>query len=178
MASPEESPRNREFLRLLAAHEAAIRTFLRAILPSLADTDEAFQATMITLWEKFDEYEATRDFKPWAFGIAKYKALALIRDRQRERLVFGDELVARLAEEAIASENRYLTQQEALDGCLRKLRAPLRELVLKAYAKGTRIDQLAESLGQTPMALYKKLHRIRRSLLECVNQTLANEETS
>ena len=51
---------------------------------------------MITLWEKFDEYEATRDFKPWAFGIAKYKALALMRDRQRKRLVFRNEVVARI----------------------------------------------------------------------------------
>lgn len=85
-----------------------------------------------------------------------------MRDRQRERLVFGDELLARLADEAIASESRHLTQQEALDGCLRKLSVPLRETVLKAYTKGTRMDHLAESLGQTPMALYKKLHRHRR----------------
>ena len=149
-----------------------MRVFLRAILPSRNDADEAFQLTMITLWEKFEEYDSSRDFKPWAFGIAKYKALGLLRDRQRERLVFGDVLADRLAEDAIAAEDRYLTQQEALDGCLRKLSAPLRETVLQAYTKGTRIDELAKSLGQTPMALYKKLQRIRRTLLDCVRQAL------
>ena len=149
-----------------------MRVFLRALLPSRNDADEAFQLTMITLWEKFEEYDPSRDFKPWAFGIAKYKALGLMRDRQRERLVFGDELAARLADEVSAAESRHLTQQEALDACLRKLSAPLRNLVLQAYTKGTRIDQLAENLGQTPMALYKKLHRIRRTLLDCVRQTM------
>lgn len=170
MPSRNESDPQHEFLRLIAAHEAAVRVFLRAILPSRNDVDEAFQLTMITLWEKFPKYDGSRDFKSWAFGIAKYKALGLMRDRQRERLVFSDELVTRLADEASRSENRHLVQQEALDDCLRKLSLPLRELVLKAYAKGTRIDHLAESLGQTPMALYKQLHRIRRTLLECVKR--------
>jgi len=164
------------FLRLFAQHEGALRAFLRAMLTSREETAEAFQETSIILWEKFGEFDPSRDFKPWAFGIAKYKALARMRDRQRERIVFSDELVAQFADQSIASESRFLTQQEALDGCLRKLSAPLREIVLKAYAQGTRIDHLAESLGQTPMALYKKLHRIRRTLLECVNQSLTQEE--
>ena len=178
MPSSEEPPNQNEFLRLLAAHEAAIRTFLRSILPSLADADEAFQLTMITLWEKFDTYDASRDFKPWAFGIAKYKALSLIRDRQRERLVFGDELVERLAEEASASEARHLSQREALESCLQKLPFDQRELVLTAYTKGTRKDELARQLGQTPMTLYKKLQRIRQSLLECTQRTLSMEASS
>ena len=48
------------FLRLLAKSEAAIRTFLRAILYSQSDTDEAFQNTLITLWDKFEEYDAKK----------------------------------------------------------------------------------------------------------------------
>lgn len=81
----------------------------------MADADEAFQLTMITVWEKFDDYDSFRNFKPWALGIAKYKALGLMRDRQRERLVFGGDLVARLADETTASESRYLNRQEALN---------------------------------------------------------------
>ncbi len=178
MAQLQSSAKHKEFIRLLAEHDAAIRGFLRAILPSVSDADEAFQLTMITLWEKFDEYESSRDFKPWAFGIARFKALSQIRDRQRERLVFGDELVNRLAEDVELAGTRYLSQQEALDSCLRKLSAPLRETVLQAYTKGVRTDQLAQSLGQTPMALYKKLHRIRKTLLECVNQSISADQAT
>lgn len=51
MPSPEEPPYQSEFLRLLAAHEAAIRAFLRAILPSLADADEASAQAATALQE-------------------------------------------------------------------------------------------------------------------------------
>lgn len=166
-----------DFLRLLAQSEAAIRTFLRAILYSQSDTDEAFQNTLITLWDKFEEYDAKKDFKPWAFGIARFKALSIIRDRQREKLVFGDNLLNQFADDTIAAGDRYLTQEEALDGCLMKLPEDQREFVLQAYTQGTRIDQIAQQLGRTPMSLYKKLQRIRKTLLECVQQTMAKENT-
>jgi RNA polymerase sigma-70 factor, ECF subfamily len=175
MPDSEKPDHRKEFLRLLAQHEAALGAFLRSILPSPSDADEAFQTTLITLWDKFEQYDATRDFKPWAFGIARFKALSLIRDRQRERLVFGDDLIEQFAEDVIAAGDRYLTQKEALDDCLRKLPDEQRTLVLSAYTKGTRIDQLAESLGRTPMSLYKNLQKIRKMLRQCVQLTMARE---
>ena len=155
-----------DFLRLLAQSEAAIRTFLRAILYSQSDTEEAFQNTLITLWDKFEEYDREKDFKPWAFGIARFKALSIIRDRQRERLIFGDNLLSQFADDTIAAGDRYLTQQEALDGCLIKLPNDQREFVLQAYTKGTRIDQLAQQIGKTPMSLYKSF---KKSVGHCWN---------
>jgi hypothetical protein len=38
------------------------------------------------------------------------------------------------------------------------------------------MDDLAAQRGETAMAIYKKLHRIRQALLECVRRTLAQEE--
>ena len=69
-------------------------------MPSREAAAEAFQETSIVLWEKFGEYDRSRDFKAWVFGIARNKALASIRDRQRQRLVFSDGLLNQLAEEA------------------------------------------------------------------------------
>ena len=175
MPIPEQPDHRKEFLRLLAQHEAAISAFLRTILPSKTDADEAFQMTLITLWDKFDEYDSARNFKPWAFGIARFKALSLIRDRQRERLVFGDDLIEQFTEDVIAAGDRYLTQKEALDDCLLKLPDGQRELVLSAYIQGTRIDHLAKSLGRTSTSLYKQLQKIRKTLRDCVQQTIARE---
>ena len=59
-----------------------------------------------------------------------------------------------------------------------KLQDEQREFVLTAYTKGTRIDELAKRLGRTPMSLYKKLQKLRRTLLECVQQTMAEESLS
>ena len=165
-----------QFLRLFAAHEPALRTFVRSLLPSLADVSEVMQEVAVVLWQKFAEFDATRDFRKWAFGVARYQALAYLRDRARDRHVFDDELVGRLADEAVAAGPRHEAQREALETCLQKLPAHQRELVLSAYTEGTRMDELAAQREQTAMSLYKLLHRIRQLLLECVRRTIAREE--
>jgi len=165
-----------QFLRLFAEHEAALRTFVRSMVPSLADASEIMQDTAVILWQKFNEFDATRDFRKWAFGVARYEVLAYLRDRVRDRYVFDDALVHRLADDAAAADQRHEAQREALDQCLQKLPVAQRKMVLTAYTKGTRMDELAAERGQTAMSLYKKLHRIRQALLECVRRTIAREE--
>lgn len=164
------------FLRLLTEHEAALRTFVRALLPSLSDASEVMQETAVVLWRKFGEFDAARDFRKWAFGVARLQALAYLRDRARDRHVFDDELLGRLADEGAAAARRHEAQRGALDACLQKLPEPKRLLVLAAYTKGARMDELAARRGQTPMALYKLLHRLRQALLECVRRALAKED--
>jgi len=164
-----------QFLRLLAEHEPALRTFVRALLPARGDVPEVMQNVVVVLWRKFGEFDATRDFRKWACGVARYEALAYRRDRARDRHVFNDELLGRLAEEAAAAAPRHETQRAALETCLEKLPEAQRALVLAAYAQGARIDAIAAQRGQTPMALYKLLQRIRQALLECVQRTIARE---
>ena len=129
----------------------------------------------MVLWQKFAEFDATRDFRKWAFGVARYEARAYLRDRMRDRHVFHDALVNRLADEAATADQRHEGQREALEACLQKLPVRQRQLVLSAYAKGTRMDELAAQRGQTAMSLYKVLHRIRQTLLECVRRQLSLE---
>jgi RNA polymerase sigma-70 factor (ECF subfamily) len=104
-----------QFLRLFAEHEPALRTFIRSLLPSRGDALEVIQEVAVVLWQKFAEFDATRDFRKWAFGVARYEALAYLRDRARDRHVFDDELVGRLADEAAVAAQRHEAQREALD---------------------------------------------------------------
>jgi RNA polymerase sigma-70 factor (ECF subfamily) len=175
MPTPDD-PRHDLFLRLFARSEAALHTLLRAMLPSREDAHEALQETVVVLWRKFDEFDPDRDFRAWASGIARNKALALLRDRQRDRHVFDLDLANRLADRVEAQETRHSSEREALEGCLQKLPVARRELVLSAYRQGTRMDELAAQRGQTPMSLYKILHRIRQTLHDCVRRTLKKKE--
>ena len=164
-----------QFLRLFAEHDPVLRTFVRSLVPSLADASDVMQEVAVVLWQKFAEFDATRDFRKWAFGVARYEVLAYLRDRARDRHVFNDELVGRLADEAAAAVRQHEARREALETCLQKLPEARRALVLAAYAKGTRMDELATQRGQTAMSLYKLLHRIRQVLLECVRRQLRLE---
>ncbi len=176
---PEDAPtRHSEFLRYYAESEGSLRTFIRTMLQSREDISEVLQETTLFLWDRFSEFDQSKDFKNWAFGVARMKALALLRDRRRDRHIFDDDLVERLADEAIGMESRHLSHREALSHCLEKLPAHQREMVLAAYTKGTRMDDLAKQRLQTPMSLYKLLQRIRFLLLACVRQQFREVEAS
>jgi RNA polymerase sigma-70 factor (ECF subfamily) len=173
MSPPSEHERHAQFLRHYAESEVALHTFVRSLVPTRQMASEVMQDVILVLWEKFD---AAADFQGWAFGVAKNIALRHLRRQSRDRHVFDDELVNQLADDAAALVPVHDGHREALEHCLEKLPAAQRELVLSAYTKGTRMDELATRRGQTPMALYKLLHRIRQALLECVERTLAKEE--
>jgi RNA polymerase sigma-70 factor (ECF subfamily) len=174
MSHPPEHPPHNQFLRLYAEHEVALHTFVRSMLPTREEASEVMQEVIVILWQKFSQVD---DFRPWAFGVARLATLRHLERRKRDRHVFDSELVSQLADESAAMSERHSDQREALESCLQKLPATQRELVLTAYTKGTRMDDLATRRGQTPMSLYKLLHRIRQALLECVRRTLAKEET-
>ena len=173
MSPPSEHERHAQFLRHYAESEVALHTFVRSLVPTRQMASEVMQDVILVLWEKFD---AAADFQGWAFGVAKNVALRHLRRQSRDRHVFDDELVNQLAEDAVALVPVHDGHREALERCLDKLPAAQRDLVLTAYTKGTRMDELATHRGQTPMALYKLLHRIRQALLECVERTIAKEE--
>jgi RNA polymerase sigma-70 factor, ECF subfamily len=173
MSQPTDHPKHDQFLRLYAEHEVALHTFVRSLLPTRQEASDVMQEVIVALWQGFGSAE---EFRPWAFGLARNQVRMHLRRRVRDRHVFDDELVNRLAEMAVQQEPQHLSEREALEFCLQKLPCPQKELVLAAYTKGTRIDELANRRGQTAMALYKLLHRIRKALMECVERTRAMEE--
>ena len=174
MSQPPDHPSHDQFLRLYAEHEVALHTFVRSMLPTREEASEVMQEVIVILWQKFS---TVAEFRPWAFGVARIAALRHLERRARDRHIFDSELGGQVADESAVMSERHSDQREALESCLQKLPATQRELVLTAYTKGTRMVDLATRRGQTPMALYKLLHRIRQALLECMRRTLAQEET-
>lgn len=164
-----------QFLRRYTEHEPALRAFVRSLVPAREDAREVMQEVAVVLWRKFDQCARQEDFRRWAFGVARFEVLAWKRDRARDRLLFDDELLGTMAEEAAGLSDRMEAQLEALEDCLAKLPAEKRALVASAYAPEARIDRLAEQRSQTAMALYKVLHRIRLALIECTRRALVRE---
>ena len=173
--TPAENEKHDQFLRLYVEHEEALNGFVRTLVPTREDAREVMQEVAVVLWRKFEELAAIEDFRRWAFGVVKFKALAFSRDRMRDRLVFDDDVMELLAAELEDGADAYEAERHALDECLGKLEAPQRKLLEAAYAPGVRIDELAVSLGRSPMSFYKALHRIRLALMECTERVLARE---
>ena len=164
------------FLRLFLEQEQSLRIFLRSLLFSHEEVREVMQETAAVLWRKFDVGMDDAAFCRWAFGVARMEALAFRRDRARDRHTFGEDVFELLAQTVAQRTESLEAERRALDLCLKKLPEQQWQLVQAAYAPGVRIDQLAHQLGRSAMALYKNLHRIRLTLMDCTRRELAKED--
>lgn len=179
MSPDEQTQLHHRFLRSYTAHEPAIRAFVRRLVPTRADADDVMQDVSVVLWEKFGTtFREGGDFRAWAFGVARFEALAWLRDKGRDRLVLDEQVVLQLAEEAVADEPRLARQRDALEQCMGKVPPEQRELLMRAYGDDERIQNIAAQSGRTVPGFYQWLHRMRRMLLDCLRRTLAREAST
>jgi RNA polymerase sigma-70 factor (ECF subfamily) len=173
-----ESANHDSFLRLYAAHEPAVRGFVRSLLPTRNDASDVMQEVAIVLWRKFDSLDHPENFRKWAYGVARYEVLSWRRDKARDRHFFSDDMSRLLADEAESKHEAAEEQRRALEFCLKKLPPDKVVLLQRAYDGETRIDALAEELNRTAMSLYKVLHRLRMKLVSCTDGFLRKESAS
>lgn len=170
--SPDDDP-YRTFMRLFVRHEGSLRCFVRTLLPTWDDVDEVMQNVSIAAWTKFDRFDPQTDFARWAATIARYEVLNYRRTKARDRLVFDEELILRIADECQEEFGQSEKERRALAGCLEKLPDHQRQLLLAVYSAGQKIKPIADNCGVSPNALYKTLSRLRLVLLRCIEDTLA-----
>ncbi len=163
------------FLRHFTVNEAALRGFVRAIVPTLADTDEVMQEVAVVLWQRFSELSDGEDFRRWAFGVAKLKVMSWRRDQARDRHHFREDLTNLLASQAEAMADREKMRREILNRCLERLPLRDRQLVESAYQPNFHAGTMASQAGKTVMSLYQQVHRIRLLLVNCTRGELAKE---
>lgn len=168
------SEQNREFLELLLPHEEALRNFIYSIHPTASDLEDIMQNTAVSLWEKFECFDPSRPFFPWAMRLAYFEVLRFRKKRSRDRLVFSGEVVDILAAEAPEEEFTEPVHQ-ALESCLCQLDGRAREVIQARYGQGTSIADLAEERKESVHRLYRLLEKVRQILVACVRQQLAEK---
>lgn len=167
--------RHERFLRRFLDLEDALRGFVRSLVPTMEDARDVLQEAAAVMWRKFDPADSEEEFRCWAFGVARFEALAFLRDRARDRHVFSEAVLELLAADAESAAADSAAEAQALEECLQKLPPSQRALVHAAYAPGVRIDEMAKASGRSPMSVYKALHRLRVALIGCIRKALAEE---
>jgi RNA polymerase sigma-70 factor, ECF subfamily len=169
------SDRVEEFTRLLATHQSRIYSYIYTILPNRADADEVFQETCVVLWRKFEGFRPGSSFFQWAARIAYFKVLSFRKKQRRSVLLGSDAFVEMLAEEVHSRADDLVEREQALAGCIAKLKERDRDLISRRYAPGGTVKGLADQLQRPIKSIYAALGRIRRALLECVERALVAE---
>ena len=173
---PTDISLRERFLRHYLECESALRGFIASVLVRPADREDVLQEVALRLWQLFDRYDAARPFTPWAMGVAARCLKEETRKSSRRPL-----LLEQAAVEQMASAFEQLATDEdgdaeaALAECLAALPDASAALIRERYFSHRSVDELAAGSGQTAMAVYQMLCRIRRRLAECIRQRLRSE---
>lgn len=171
--SPEPPPV--DFLSRVSRAQRSLYAFILTLVRQPADAEDVLQETNVVLWQKAAEFDSTREFMPWALRIAQLQTMAHLKRQRGFPRAFDDTLLAQLADEAVAEAAELDPRRHALAGCLNKLPDRHRAMIAGRYEPGGSVNELAHRLGKTPKAISETLRRIRRTLLECIQRTVAQE---
>lgn len=166
----QEESRYVVFVRLFARHEAELRRFVASFLPQWGDVDEVLQQTAIAIWNKFDQFDPETDFMKWACVVARFEALACRRKAARDRLVFREDVLELMVEEASGELGERKAEHEALESCLLAMPEKQRTFVMLAHTPGVKINDLAKEAGVSAASFSMRLTRLRRQLMKCVEK--------
>jgi RNA polymerase sigma-70 factor (ECF subfamily) len=166
--SGEASAAQQQFLSLFLRSEREIFRYVAALVPNLADAEDIVQQTALALWEKFDAYDWSQPFTPWACRFALNKAKQWIERRQRWQALLEGGLAEELAHRREELRPEMEARLKHLESCLGKLPEEQRSIVEGYYYRRDGIEKLAEHSGRTVAATYKILQRIRQALQVCI----------
>lgn len=173
---PADARRVDEFVSLFTRHSPWLRGYVMSLVANWADAEEVLQNTNTVLWKKFEQFVPGTDFFAWACQVARHEVMHYRRGKGRDRLQFGDEFLSVVADEAESLGSELGGMSAALAHCISMLPAKDRRLVEERYREGATTQTTAGVLGRSVDAIYKALGRVRKSLLECIQNELRNQE--
>jgi RNA polymerase sigma-70 factor (ECF subfamily) len=166
------------FLRRFMGEERVLLRFILRYVPAINDARDVLQETLVTLWAKRAEFDESREFLPWACGIARHKVREFWRKQPRWQAFGQDDLMALIDTRCEELAPQLSLRREKLRDCLAKLPAHQRSTLERFYGEEESVETLALREGRSTDAIYKMLQRIRRALQECVERGVRSEITA
>jgi RNA polymerase sigma-70 factor (ECF subfamily) len=164
-----------EFVRLYTQHQRRVYIYLLSLVHSVADAEELLQETAFILWKKFDEFLPGSNFGAWACRVA-YLEAAKFRQRHKGELPLSPQFMERIAQQAAKVSDLLELRADVFNYCMDRLADMDRQLITRRYTPGGRVQTIAAELHRPPRSVSKSLARIRRTLMECIDRRLRQEE--
>src|SRR5690606_35249455 len=155
-----------DFAALVRAHHRDLLVYAMALTRDAATARDIVQEAFIVAYRKREVFDVTRDFATWMRGIVRNKWREWLRKNRRYDL--GDHELARMDADVAAWQSSRARSGhslfDALEDCLGRLPAKLRETVDAYYYDGRTGDETAAHLHVAPAAVRKRLQRARTLL--------------
>jgi len=160
------------FVRALTDAQFDLYAFLCMMLGNREVAKDVLQDTNVMLMTHAGDYDEGRAFLPWAKAFAYNQARTYRKRESRSPMVFDDDLVTAVAEEAMEEPDESGRELELLEKCLGKLTATQQNLIQARYFRRESVDGIAVSMNKSAMSVYVQIHRIRRLLGSCIESNM------
>ncbi|QNN21068.1 sigma-70 family RNA polymerase sigma factor [Planctomycetales bacterium ZRK34] len=171
-----QSEQHEQFAKQFIRCQGKVYGYIATLLPRADDAEEVFQQTSLVLWKKWDEFDLSRPFVPWACSIAHFEVMNFLRRQRTGRVFLSDSVMAQVAADRLDAGEDLDRRSEALSRCLEQLPDAQRDLVERCYVSADSIKHVAAEMGRTANSVYMTLRRIRTALLDCVRSRIAQED--
>jgi RNA polymerase sigma-70 factor (ECF subfamily) len=168
-----------EFVRRFVRSQQSLYAYILTLVPNTADAQDILQETAVALWAKADDYDPNEPFMPWAcqFAWQQVRKFRLYQARRLKHVAsLSDEALTALMADRSRLDETAAARGQKLQDCVTKLVDDDRRLLSQRYDNKVSMREAAEQRGVEPNQLYKRLGRIRQTLLDCINNAIAMEE--
>jgi RNA polymerase sigma-70 factor (ECF subfamily) len=149
-----------------------VAAYINSLVSDFHRAEDVLQQVAVILVRKFDQYDPTHPFLPWALGIARRELLKQQRERARDRHVFSDDFAEQLSATYEEMAGQFDGYRQTLSDCFKELDARAKDAINLRYSHDLSPAAVAERLMVTPGAARVLLHRARNSLRQCIQRRL------
>ena len=163
---------NKSFEILVRQHSAMLNAFIRSMAYDSSIVDDVFQETIVTAWQRLDDFDADRPFGPWLRGIARNHLLSMSRKEKRhqDRILMLVEQRVSLQLENVDNVpgDTYADRLISLRDCIQSLPPDSREAIDLVYIRGMKPQDASLTTSVPYETFRKRLQRARAILIRCL----------
>ena len=165
-----------EFTRNWVNAQESIRLFIYTSINNANDADDILQEVACQIAQKYDSYDSSRPFLPWAIGVSKIKIAEYYRGQKRDNHVLMGEFLESLSEACFRLHSQLHPYSAALEECLKTLDSKSERLLSLRYSENLKPQQIADELNTTYGSIQVLLNRVRNRLRKCMKLRVEQNE--
>ncbi len=153
----------------ITRHRSAIMATVVAMVRDFNDAEDVFQNAVLEIMRHGDRFDSTREFLPWARGIARNIARRHFAAKKAGPQIVAMDDIEFLADVVDEGEDdAWEEERSRLRHCLGRLKDDNRRLLLLRYGNNLKGPALAKATGRNVKSLRTTLFRLKNFLMKCL----------
>lgn len=165
-----------EFSVVIQAFHVQIRAMIGAQIIDKHNADDIAQQTFVFAFQNIGDYTPGTNFLAWLRAIARNKVLTHIRKRSSSNKKLNSikqDIITRSTE--LVDQDEFDRRLHALSDCISHLGEEQRTFLQKVNHRESTLEELADELGKSGVAVRKQASRLYAKLRECIQKKLRAE---